>query len=949
MDQIEHRIQQLNPDSSSVKEIMDILSQYHQITTRDSIQKVVLTLKSCQEYFSQQNYDHYGEMDIKVQNLIEDVQRLEVVKMKKSFTKKMSTKSIRTLSNKLRIALHILEAEWISKNNTTFQYKWASIKMKNIQQMMKLDMKKWDKKQFELLICRICEKKVQAFEMKIHCEDCQKTAEAKKRILELNLDMANLCEAAYQEKRNAQVKQALIKRTQTFNIDEQENEQELININNAMTIIINYADKIVNQSNDDPKQNLVILNDLSNAGNYIESNEAKTIITRAHKSILDRMEHFKKQEGHHHQQYDMTLQLSKIQAMKKSFTKQNSLSFRQSKFSQVSQSPRNRVADPIFEQEEGEKLNQPIIPKRREFKMNTSIFKVNEGCESPRISNKPYTVGFINDHTDSDSLRQPFSFDSDVGDNKVPSIKEEHNNTSSEESSLSNASNKLRRQLQIKQKKKRVSNFHSQDIQQTTTPTSSTQQLQVTKKSKFSTNVSNNSPQLIQEQEQIDPVHTDKGYHSDSDMIKTNSTISIEQKNVGIKDFEFIKPLGKGAYGWVFQVKKKGSGDMYALKIIDCAQRNLEAFLEQLKAERNIFEILNSHFVVKAYFSFVHEHYLCFVQEYMVGGDLASILKTYTALDEFYVRHYMAEIVLALEYLRNQNIVHRDLKPENILLDSQGHTKLADFGLSEKGLNSRLKMKRDTSQLPDCISQQFNDSSEFYEHIKKAESIFIESKNSGNKKIIGTPDYIAPEIIQGVSVTNYSADYWSLGVIMYEMLCGIAPFNDDTVEKIFENILNLRIEWPKLGDDGEECISYDSYDLLTRLLEPDYKKRIGHISIDEIKQHKFFKGIEWNTLLNKPGVIIPDLDQSSRDTEKMEQFLVKLTKPTKDQEHKKLTQQLKNQLQNLERIDLLKQRSVQEAEEYIQMIEREQSYIQTQINQLTQFTAKLYSSNMKNK
>lgn len=75
------------------------------------------------------------------------------------------------------------------------------------------------------------------------------------------------------------------------------------------------------------------------------------------------------------------------------------------------------------------------------------------------------------------------------------------------------------------------------------------------------------------------------------------------------------------------------------------------------------------------------------------------------------------------------------------------------------------------------------------------------------------------------------------------MLCGVAPFNDDSVEKIFENILNYRIEWPKLGDDGDECISYDSFDLLTRLLEPDYKKRIGHKSIDEIKSHKFFIGI----------------------------------------------------------------------------------------------------------
>ena len=130
--------------------------------------------------------------------------------------------------------------------------------------------------------------------------------------------------------------------------------------------------------------------------------------------------------------------------------------------------------------------------------------------------------------------------------------------------------------------------------------------------------------------------------------------------------------------------------------------------MEQLQAERNIFEILNSNFVVKAFFSFVHEHYLCFVQEYMVGGDLAQILKTYTVLDEIYVRHYMAEIVLALEYLRNQNIIHRDLKPENILLDSQGHAKLADFGLSEKGVSSRLRRSESVGnamelELPHCI------------------------------------------------------------------------------------------------------------------------------------------------------------------------------------------------------------------------------------------------------
>lgn len=89
-------------------------------------------------------------------------------------------------------------------------------------------------------------------------------------------------------------------------------------------------------------------------------------------------------------------------------------------------------------------------------------------------------------------------------------------------------------------------------------------------------------------------------------------------------------------------------------------------------------------------------------------------------------------------------------------------------------------------------------------------------------RIVGTPDYIAPEILKGESVSNFSADYWSLGVLMYEMLVGIPPFNDDSIEKIFDNILNMRIEWPPIGDE-EGCISKNAYDLIFNLLNPDYK------------------------------------------------------------------------------------------------------------------------------
>lgn len=141
----------------------------------------------------------------------------------------------------------------------------------------------------------------------------------------------------------------------------------------------------------------------------------------------------------------------------------------------------------------------------------------------------------------------------------------------------------------------------------------------------------------------------------------------------------------------MFLVKKKISNDLFALKVIDCSKSNLDTYIETLKSERNVFEIISGDYVTKAYYSFTHGTYLCFLMEYMMGGDFGTILKMYTCLDEIIVKFYMAELVLAIEYLHENGIVHRDLKPENILLDENGHIKLADFGLSELGVKGRIE------------------------------------------------------------------------------------------------------------------------------------------------------------------------------------------------------------------------------------------------------------------
>ena len=161
-------------------------------------------------------------------------------------------------------------------------------------------------------------------------------------------------------------------------------------------------------------------------------------------------------------------------------------------------------------------------------------------------------------------------------------------------------------------------------------------------------------------------------------------------------------------------MKKKTTNDLYALKVIDCSQQDMDSYIETLKSERNVFEILNGAYVTKAYYSFTHGTFLCFLMEYMMGGDITSILKMYTCLDELIVKYYMAELVLALDYLHENGIVHRDLKPENILLDELGHVKLADFGLSELGVKGRIK------RAPNIPISTFNEHNTLDDELKKS-------------------------------------------------------------------------------------------------------------------------------------------------------------------------------------------------------------------------------------
>lgn len=253
--------------------------------------------------------------------------------------------------------------------------------------------------------------------------------------------------------------------------------------------------------------------------------------------------------------------------------------------------------------------------------------------------------------------------------------------------------------------------------------------------------------------------------------------------------------------------------------------------------------------------------------EYCPGGDLYSVLQNIGTFPEDKALLYTAEVVEALEFLRKKNVIHRDLKPDNILVARNGHLKLTDFGMSAFGIFDRSVTSSDQT-----ASQGTSSSSSEQESINSVERRdshdSIKNGYSSTVSLPGTPDYIAPEIILQQPHT-FTADYWSLGCIIYELLTGIPPFHGDTPETTFANVV-------KGVYDEALLLSYDvsdeAVDLIRKLLTRDPKKRLGSKSINEIKQHPWFsnQGIDWNHLLDMEPPFVPQLE-NEEDTSYFEE------------------------------------------------------------------------------
>ncbi|KAJ2513342.1 cAMP-dependent protein kinase catalytic subunit [Coemansia sp. RSA 1939] len=283
-----------------------------------------------------------------------------------------------------------------------------------------------------------------------------------------------------------------------------------------------------------------------------------------------------------------------------------------------------------------------------------------------------------------------------------------------------------------------------------------------------------------------------------------------EDTHVQLDGFEIFRTVGTGSFGRVRLVRHKTTGKYYAMKVLRKSHVVRAKQVEHVNSERRILAECSCPFIVYMLGTCQDHANLYFFMEYVVGGELFTYLRRYHQFPSPVAKFYAAEVLLALEYMHARNIIWRDTKPENILLDSTGHVKLTDMGFAKKVVDRTWTL---------C----------------------------------GTPDYLAPEVIQAKGYGR-SVDWWALGVLIFEMIAGYPPFYDEDHYRLYEKIMAGRIQWPTQFDPVAR-------DLVSRLLTADLSRRLGnlHRGSADIKDHRWFAEVDWNRLAAReiPAPLIP--------------------------------------------------------------------------------------------
>jgi len=296
-------------------------------------------------------------------------------------------------------------------------------------------------------------------------------------------------------------------------------------------------------------------------------------------------------------------------------------------------------------------------------------------------------------------------------------------------------------------------------------------------------------------------------------------------------DFEVRKTIGRGHFGEVHVVREKLTGDVYAMKVLKKSETLSQDNVAFFEEERDIMAFSNNPWIVSLQYAFQDWEHLYLVMDFHPGGDLLSLLAKYDdVFEEEVARFYLAEMIMAMHSVHALGYVHRDIKPENVLVDRLGHIKLADFGSSAKLSSAKMVV----SKMP-----------------------------------VGTPEYIAPEVLMSMDGSTegkygVECDWWSLGIVAYEMMIGETPFQSDSVVEVYSQIMDFKNS-RQFPDD--QPLSDDAKHIIRGLLS-DRKERIGY---EQLAAHPFFVGLDWTTLQDAVPPYVPALTGQD-DTSNFDDF-----------------------------------------------------------------------------
>ena len=344
------------------------------------------------------------------------------------------------------------------------------------------------------------------------------------------------------------------------------------------------------------------------------------------------------------------------------------------------------------------------------------------------------------------------------------------------------------------------------------------------------------------------------------------------RKKMTIREFEPLTIIGRGAFGEVRVCRQKSTGDIVAIKKMRKEDMLKKNQLMHVRTEREIMTSSNE-WIVNLKYSFQDEYYLYLVMDFLPGGDLMNLLMKKEILTEDEARFYTAEMILAVDSVHKLNCIHRDLKPDNILIDKRGHIQLSDFGLSKLSDNAFYPMSsKEASQPPKKLMNHGKDIiTKANPNMNLNNSLKLNKKFHKKNRLlaystVGTPDYIAPEVF-GQSGYGQEVDWWSIGVMFFEMVVGYPPFFSENPSDTCKKIIKWKENF-SIPEDAE--LSPEAENLILRMVAPA-ENRLGYGGVEEIMKHPFFKGVDWNNIRKTKAPFIPDI-KNDYDTKYFDTF-----------------------------------------------------------------------------